>query len=82
MSDEDFAEPFAAPEFYVDGFTNHAARDGVMTCIGYRNMSDGKQIVVRLVWPMVNTMAAVEDAEAALAKPRYATGDGSKRGVH
>jgi hypothetical protein len=73
MPDEEFAEPFAAPEIYIDGFTHHAVRDGVMTCIGYRNMPDGRHVVLRLAWPMVNTMAAVEEAEKDA---------GSKRGVH
>lgn len=82
MSDEEFAEPFAAPEIYVDGFTKHAARDGVMTCIGYRNLPSGKTVVLRLAWPAVNTMAAIEDAETALSERKMAACSGSARGVH
>lgn len=82
MTEEEFSEPFAAPEIFVDGFTNHTARDGVMTCVGYRRMADGSHIVVRLAWPAVNTMAAVEEAEAALARPQPAARVGPKRGVH
>lgn len=83
MTEEEFSEPFAAPEIFVDGFSKHTARDGVMTCIGYRNMPEGRMVVVRLVWPAVNTMAAIEEAEAAMAAPVLGVGgSGAKRGFH
>lgn len=82
MQEDEFIEPFAAPEIFVDGFSKHLSRDGVMSCVGYRKMPDGNLVVVRLVWPAVNTMAAIEDAEAAMAAPVVASnGTGAKR-VH
>jgi hypothetical protein len=84
MSDEPLIEPFSVPEIFVDGFTDHVARDGVMSCAGYRHMKDGKIVVVRLVWPAVNTDAAIEDAKIAMASPNPTTPLHivPKRGIH
>jgi hypothetical protein len=81
MPDDTVIEPATVQEFFIDGFTDHAVHDGVMTCIGYRNMKDGKYAVVRLVWPAVNTCAAIEDATLALNTPTPQV-VGLKRGVH
>lgn len=69
MSDDDLIEPYAVPEIFVDSFTKHVSRDGVMTCVGYRKMAEGRVVVVRLAWPAVNTSAAIEDANLALTVP-------------
>jgi hypothetical protein len=83
MPEDRIIEPFTAPEIFVDGFTQHEARNGVMTCIGYRAMKDGKFAVVRLVWPVVSTGAAIDDAIAALgAHPDDSGPTDPKRGVH
>jgi hypothetical protein len=68
-ADEELLEPYAVAEIFVDGFTKHTLRDGVMTCVGFRNMTEGKVIVVRLVWPAVNTVAAINDAVVAMENP-------------
>lgn len=75
-------EPIGVLEVYVDGFTEHIVRDGVMTCVGYRRMPDGRKVVLRLAWPAVNTAEAVESAITAAAMPTAAPQNGSKRGVH
>ena len=50
MNDESLIEPFSVQEIFVDGFTEYVARDGVMTCAGYRLTSDGDKVVkVRLI---------------------------------
>lgn len=69
MADCKLIEPYAVPEIFVDGFTQHNSRDGVMTCVGYRAMQDGKVVVIRLAWPAVNTEAAILDASVAMAAP-------------
>jgi hypothetical protein len=84
MPDEELIDTFGVPEIFVDGFTKHSARDGIMSCVGFRHMADGPTVVVRLVWPIVNTDAAIEDAKLALAAPELPAvpSTGSKRGVH
>ncbi len=82
MTEEEFIETFTAPEIFVDGFSKHTARDGVMSCIGYRKLPEGKLVVVRLVWPAVNTIAAIEEAEAAMAAPVVAGGGSGAKRVH
>lgn len=69
MADCKLIEPYAVPEIFVDGFTKHTSRDGVMTCVGYREMQGAKVVVIRLAWPAVNTSAAIEDASLALTVP-------------
>jgi hypothetical protein len=71
MPDDTVIEPFAVPEIFVDGFTQHKAHDGVMSCVGYRKLAEGKIVVVRLVWPAVNTSAAIDDAISALSAPAH-----------
>lgn len=66
MRDDETLDDLSAPEIFVDGFINHAARDGVMSCVGYRRISGRKVTVIRLVWPAVNTSTAIDDALAAL----------------
>lgn len=66
MRDEKLVEPIGVPEYFVDGFTKHIARDGVMTAIGYRAMQGGKIAVIRLVWPEVNTTSAIDEAMLAM----------------
>jgi hypothetical protein len=83
MRDETLIEGHSVPEIYVDGFTNHMSRDGVMTCVGFRKLPEGNFIVVRLAWPVVNTLSAISDATEALNAP--ASSDPAKRiasGVH
>lgn len=69
MPDE-LIEPVGVLEIFVDGFTDHVARDGVMSCVGYRTMKDGKFVVIKLVWPAVNTEAAIGDARSAMVPPK------------
>lgn len=61
-------EPMGVPEIFVDGFTKHTAHDGVMTAIGYRKMPEGNVAVIRLVWPEVNTSAAIDEANLAMQR--------------
>ena len=86
MADEELIEAYTVPEIFVDGFTAHSSRDGVMTCVGYRRMAEGKIVVLRLVWPAINTIAAIDDANAAMhtadAPINGACGGNSKKGVH
>ncbi len=85
MNDESLIEPFSVQEIFVDGFTEYVARDGVMTCAGYRLTSDGDKVVkVRLIWPAVNTEAAVNGAMVALRAPPPddKTISDPKRGCH
>jgi len=86
MGRNDLIEPFAAQEIFVDGFTDHATRNGVMTCVGYRRLPEGNVIVVRLVWPAVNTTAAIDSAMQAMSAPqetnRIESGGNAKRKVH
>lgn len=84
--DDEPVEAYTVPEIFVDGFTSHALRDGVMTCVGYRKLIEGKIVVVKLVWPAVNTNAAIDDANAAMdaANRPIPTGkrNGPKKGIH
>ncbi len=83
MNDEGLIEPFSVQEIFVDGFTDHQTHDGVMTCAGYRKTKEGRLVVVRLVWPEVNTAAAIADATAALAgRPPPDDGHIPKRDCH
>lgn len=66
----DLIDNYSAPEIFVDGFANHTSHDGVMTCVGYRRMPEGLTVVIRLVWPAVNTVAAVDDAIQAMTTVR------------
>lgn len=58
MRDETLIEPFAAQEFYVDGFTDYSVANGLIFCAGYRLQPsrDGseplKVTVLRLIWPI------------------------------
>lgn len=83
--DEDLIEPLGVPEIYVDNFTKHVSRNGVMSCVGFRDMTEGKVVVVRLVWPLVNTSSAIDDANQAMAAPEPPppkNRNGSRRRVH
>ena len=85
MNDEELIEPFLAPEVFVDGFSEHTVRDGVMTCAGYRTMKHGRIVVIRLAWPVVNTIAAIDAAIQAMvpsAAPVKIVVAHPKRGVH
>lgn len=70
--DDEPLEAYTVPEIFVDGFTGHTSRDGVMSCVGYRKLREGKIVVVKLVWPAVNTNAAIDDANAAMIRARPA----------
>lgn len=76
MTAKEPMEIYAVPEIFVDGFTQHTARDGVMSCIGYRKMSEGKIVVVRLVWPATSTSSAIDEATAALTQTGLKIGAG------
>jgi hypothetical protein len=67
MTAKEPMEIYAVPEIFVDGFTQHMSRDGVMSCIGYRKMAEGSIVVIRLVWPATSTGAAIDEANEALA---------------
>ncbi len=83
MRDEEILEPIGLEDVFVDGFTKHATRNGYMSCIGYRELESGTIAVIRLVWPVVNTEAAIEDAREALATPSpMQSSSQAKRGVH
>ncbi len=82
MSKDDVIEIYSAPEIYVDGFTQHTSRDGVMTCVGYRKMPEGRVVVVKLVWPAANTNAAIEDALSAMSNPEIEAERATKRSCH
>lgn len=76
MRDETLVEPFAVPEIFVDGFSDHEIHNGVMTCAGYRLQPPSRQngeplkvVVVRLVWPVTATDEAIADARRAQSAP-------------
>ncbi len=74
MPNSDLIEICAVQEIFVDGFTQHIAQDGVMSCVGYRKRLDSKEIVVRLVWPIANTASAIGEAHAAMEGRQPAPG--------
>jgi hypothetical protein len=76
MGISDPIELYSVPEIFVDGFTKHVSVDGVMSCIGYRKMQGRSVVVLKLVWPAVNTGAAISDAMEALDTPAR------RRGAH
>lgn len=72
MRDETLVETFAAPEIFVDGFSDHQVHNGVMTCAGYRIQPPSrehgeplKMVVIRLVFPLCAVEAAIADAKQA-----------------
>jgi hypothetical protein len=72
MRDETLVEMFAAPEIFVDGFSDHQVHNGVMTCAGYRIQTTPRQngepikvVVVRLVFPLCALEPAIADAKHA-----------------
>lgn len=77
MGTQDLIELYSVPEIFVDGFARHTSHDGVMTCIGYRLMDGHKIVVLRLVWPAVNTTAAINEAVDAMSASSQ-----PKRDVH
>jgi hypothetical protein len=80
---EDMIEVYPTKEIFVDGFAGHKSSDGVMTCVGYRKMSEGNVVVVRLAWPAVNTNEAIISAIDAMSAPPGANAVKSvKRDVH
>jgi hypothetical protein len=82
MTDDDLIENLGVLEIYVDGFCDHAARNGVMTCIGYRKMKDGTYVVLRLAWPVVNTTEAIDCASAAMDTADRLICDGMSKHSH
>lgn len=72
MKDETLIEPFAAPEIFVDGFTNFMVRNGNVSCTGYRvQEANGRLLkvgVVRLIFPKDNLPASIEEAQSAAAE--------------
>lgn len=84
MQSDDPIELYAAPEIFVDGFTKHESRDGVMSCNGYRRVHGRNVVVVKLVWPVVNTSAAIDEALQAMSPTDGAVkpSGGRKRGIH
>lgn len=76
MRDDTLVEPFAVPEFFVDGFSDHViTSSGVMTCAGYRlqklpGSSEQQRVaVIRLVFPSCNLNEAIDDAKQAQMAP-------------
>ena len=80
MQEDDLIDLHAVPEIFVDNFTRHVSRDGVMSCVGYRQMPQGKVIVIKLVWPAVNTSSAIGDAIDAMNSVVHATT--KREGIH
>ncbi len=73
MRDKTVVEPMGLPEIFVDGFSSHVTRNGIMTCVGYR-LQDGlgeelRVAVVRLIWPEHSTDEAIADAREAQYAP-------------
>jgi hypothetical protein len=74
MGSVDLIEPFAVNEVFVDGFTDFEVHDGILTCAGYRTQKGNPPIaVLRIVMPVVNLMAAVDQAIMAAAAESPAT---------
>ena len=78
MRDPTLIEPFAVQEIFVDGFTEHALHNGVMTCVGYRLQPPSHQhgemikvVVLKLVWPAASTNEAITDARQAMTVPSF-----------
>lgn len=73
MRDKTVIEPAGLPEIFVDGFSSHVTRNGVMTCVGYRlqdHSNDERRVaVVRLIWPEHSTDEAIADAREAQYAP-------------
>lgn len=66
---EALLEPFAAQEFYVDGFDGYeVSKDNIMSCYGYRQTRAGRQIMVRLVMPVSCLADAIGRANSAIQK--------------
>jgi hypothetical protein len=72
MPDETLIEPFAAQEFFVDGFADHKIINGIFTCAGYRlqqpsrtNGEPLKVVVMRIVMPANMLGECIELAKLA-----------------
>ena len=72
---EVLVEPFAAPEIYVEGFTDYEVKDGVLTCAGYRtkrtNGEPFKEVVLRIVMPVANLADTIAQATTAAREMRF-----------
>lgn len=64
--DRSLVELFAAQEFYVDGFTDHEVRDGILTCTAYRIQHGHPVVVFRVVIRAGSALASIDQAMAAL----------------
>jgi len=82
MPNDDLIENLGVLEIFVDGFCGHTARNGVMTCAGYRKMKDGTFVVLRLAWPVVNTSEAISSASAAMDTADRLVCDGASKHRH
>lgn len=82
MRDDTLVEQFAVPEILVDGFAEHVSINGVMRCVGYRNVGNRKVIVIRLAWPEASTEAAIGEALDALSIAPLTAPRSTKRRVH
>lgn len=83
MRDETLVEPFAAVEYFVDGFSDHHVAEGVLTCSAYRLQESTKpgaephkvvqfKVVMRLTAAVESnqrTLQALQHAEPALIIP-------------
>lgn len=74
--DETLIEPFAAQEFFVDGFADHKIVNGIFSCSGYRLQSPSringdplKVVVVRIVMPANMLSEAIRLTEQARSEP-------------
>jgi hypothetical protein len=63
-------EPFAVPEFFVEAFSEYQVKNGVLTCVGYRTMSDHQVAVVRVVMPVAGLMETIDRATQAAQETR------------
>lgn len=73
--DDTLMEPFAAQEFFVDGFTDHSVDNGIFSCVGYRiQRSAGnpcqKIAVLRIAMPANKLTEAISRAQAAFNAPK------------
>ncbi len=72
MPEETLIEPFAAQEFFVDGFADHKIINGIFSCSGYRlqrpsriNGEMLKVVVMRIVMPAEALDDCIERAKSA-----------------
>jgi len=75
MEGDTLMEPFAAQEFFVDGFTDHGVDNGIFSCVGYRKQRGPngvcqKVAVIRIAMPANKLAEAIAKAQAAFNAPK------------